>query len=160
MKNWCEMANNNQPLVLLTDLDSKPCASVLIKEWLGRNSPPINLVLRVAVRDVESWLLADHEGMQQLLGKAKNVHLPLDPDRLPDPKRYLLSLAGKARRDVRDDLVETRGSSAIQGLGYNARLCSFVCTDWSIERASSRSDSLRRTRLRLSELATRLAHKA
>src|SRR5271163_4824291 len=51
-------AAHGTPFVLLTDLDSSPCPSALIQEWLRVPLHP-NLIFRVAVREVEAWLLAD-----------------------------------------------------------------------------------------------------
>ena len=65
---------------------------------------PMNLVFRVAVREIEAWLLADHIGMKKLLvGGASN--LPNDPDLLSDPKQVLLKLARKAPRAIKNDLI-------------------------------------------------------
>lgn len=154
MGNWCALAKR-QPLLLLTDLDQGRCASVLIQDWLGEHHQPEDLVLRVAVREVEAWLLADHEAIQRLLGK--KGQLPVDPDALSDPKQRLLQLARLANRDVRRDLVAEKGAIAAQGIAYNARLCEFVSKDWDPQRASLRSESLRRARLRIDQLSARLS---
>jgi hypothetical protein len=106
----------------------------------------------VAVREVEAWLLADHEAMSKLLA-VKPAVPPRNPDELPDPKATLLSLAQKAPRDVRNDLTPKKGAAAPQGLGYNAVLCPWVRHVWRPERAARRSDSLARARLRLRERA-------
>ena len=151
---WCALAKR-QPLLLLTDLDQGNCASALIQDWLGEYHRPEGLVLRVAVREVEAWLLADHEAMQRLLGK--KGQLPVDPDALRAPKQRLLQLAKLAKRDVRRDLVAEKGAVAAQGIAYNARLCEFVSNDWDPQRASIRSESLRRARLRIEELSARLS---
>jgi hypothetical protein len=99
------------------------------------------LFFHVAVREVEAWLLADHVGMRELLG-SKIGKLPNNPELLADPKASLLSLAAKAPRDVRDDLLAERNSMASQGLGYNSVLSSFVKTIWHPGRAADRSASL------------------
>lgn len=151
--NFCQMAEH-VPLLMLTDLDRLPCAPNLISNWLGQRELPPGLLLRVAVREVESWLLADHAAMGGFLGLSVDV-LPNDPDRLNDPKQSLLTLAQRARRSVRDDLVVKKGTVASQGLGYNARLCKLVRQDWSPNLAAARSPSLARARLRLREFAAK-----
>jgi hypothetical protein len=156
MAKWCALARA-QPVFLLADLDHEPCASSLIRNWLRELPRPEDLLLRVAVREIEAWLLADHEGMQRLLGRKGTPSV--DPDLLQDPKQHLLQLARSAKRDVRRDLVAERGTVAAQGIAYNARLCDFVSNDWDPERASSRSASLRRARLRIDELAVRLRNR-
>ena len=149
---WCVLAQRI-PVLLLTDLDRTRCPKKLLEQWLGERERPDDFVLRVAVRETESWLLADHVAMRQLLGP--RGRLPLDPDSLPEPKSFLLGLARSATKEVRDDLVARRGAIASQGIGYNARLSVFVQTAWNPERAAQRSNSLSRTRARLSELALR-----
>lgn len=151
--NWCALAKS-QPVLLLTDLDRWSCASALIQDWLGKHRRPDNFVLRIAVREVEAWLLADHEAMRCLLGR--KGQLPGDPDDLRDPKQRLLQLARNATRDVRRDLVAEEGAIAAQGIAYNARLRELVEKDWDPRRASTRSESLRRARRRIDELSARL----
>lgn len=151
MDSWCSVAER-QPLVLLTDLDRAPCAPSLIRTWLGDRKQPRGLIVRVAVREVEAWLLADHVAMEGLLGSTR---LPENPDAVPDPKRHLLDLARHASRKVRSDLLVPGGAIASQGLGYNNRMCAFVEDEWSPRRAAKRSDSLRRALERIGALAAR-----
>lgn len=154
MDSWCEMAKR-KPVVLLTDLDTISCPMTLRQDWMGARKVPGNLVLRIAVREIESWILADHEALRTLVGNRGS--LPPDPDLLPDPKQYLLRLIAKqAPRSIRDDLVAEKGAIASQGIGYNARLGEWVRTVWSPERAALRSNSLQRARLRVGELIHRL----
>lgn len=154
MKSWRELSNQ-QCVVLLTDLDNATCAVELLNDWHGADPRPPNLHIRVAVREVESWLLADHQGMRSLLGKP--APLPADPDSLADPKEFFLGLVAKyASKAVKEDLLVRRGAVASQGLGYNALLSSFAFDTWNPERAAARSASLRRTRTRLQKIAKEL----
>ncbi|WP_177307455.1 DUF4276 family protein [Pseudoduganella namucuonensis] len=148
---FCEMAHQT-PVLLITDLDSIPTVEKLKVEWLNKTKPPNSLLFHVAVREVESWLLADHRGMKKMMGKNVNK-FPAAPDDLADPKAHLLSLAASAARDVRDDLIAERGSMATQGLGYNKRLSTFVRQIWDPEAAEDRSPSLRLLRQDLVRLA-------
>jgi hypothetical protein len=152
MDSWCKLARH-RPVFLLTDLDNKECPSLLIESWFGQKPRPENLLLRVAVREVESWLLADHEAMRFLIGARGK--LPQNPDALEDPKQSLLQLARYAKRDVRQDLVVETGTVASQGIGYNARLGLLVKSHWSPRRAAERSSSLNSAIARLEELARR-----
>lgn len=153
MESWRQLAQR-QVVVILTDLDQVACPVALKNEWLGKRPVPADLMLRIAVREVESWVLADHHAMRKLIG-AKGT-LPPAPDNLPDPKQHLLKLAKSASRRVRDDLVKETNAVASQGTGYNNRLTAWVRSEWCPERAAQRSPSLQRTRNRLSELALRL----
>lgn len=148
--NFCQMAHT-QPVLLITDLDRMECPTVLMREWFGQREKPPAFLFRVAVREIESWLLADHDAMRGLLGP-KAPKLPDAPDNLADAKQELLRIARRAPRDVRDDLVVQAGTVASQGLGYNARLCAWVRESWDASRAAERSPSLQRARTRLREL--------
>ena len=139
-------------VLLITDLDNAICAGRLIESWFGGLPINADLKFRVAVREIESWLLADHEGMKNLLINGANNLTP-NPDQLQNPKEYLLQCAKRAPRDVKNDLIRTKGSLAKQGLGYNARLCQFVREVWEPNRAAQRSDSLSRAIQRLQEIA-------
>ena len=151
MRSFCEIARRT-PVLLLTDLDRGNCPATLIEDWSRRETIPEQLLFRVAVRQVESWLLADRDGIARLF-KVSIRHLPLDPDALPDAKRSLLQLAQRAPRAVRENLVAESGAAAAQGLGYNAVLSNFVSTRWDPSRAGHLSNSLARARTRLMELA-------
>ena len=131
---FCQIARR-QPVLLITDLDDGTCAPELIAQWMGRKARPDKLLFRVAVREVEAWLLADHQAMKGLLGN-KIAALPERPDTLSDPKRTLLKLAKKAPRAIRNDLIREQGAIALRGLGYNVRLGAFVRDMWNPERAA------------------------
>jgi len=148
MNSWYQMAQH-QVMLVLTDLDRANCLVEFRDQWLA-TEPPHNLLLRIAVREVESWVLADHVAMRALIG-TKGV-LPVAPDELADPKQSLLRLAKSAPKQIRDDLLKTIDGNMAQGLGYNARLTAWVRSEWSPERAAERSPSLAKARLRLSEV--------
>lgn len=152
LENFCQMASQG-PVLIITDMDTWTCPAALCSEWFRRKPRPSGLLLRVAVREVEAWLLADHDGLRGLLGERAAAKFPAQPETLADPKQFLLSLAARAPRQVRDDLCADSGAVARQGLGYNARLTQFVREVWSPKRAASHSRSLRRARERIGELA-------
>ena len=64
------------PFVLLTDLDDFECPMALIEDWLAVPRSA-NLIFRVAVREVEAWLLADHTNFSRFLG-VQETALPND----------------------------------------------------------------------------------
>ncbi len=151
LPSFCEIAKHH-PVFLITDLDRRQCAGALLGDWLGERPKPAGLLLRVAVREVESWLLADHAAVRAMLRKPSQ-RLPERPDGLEDPKRFLIELARKGPRAMREAIVPASGVVASQGLGYNEFLVDVVARQWSPERAAQRSDSLRRARARLAQLA-------
>ncbi|WP_273278520.1 hypothetical protein [Methanothrix soehngenii] len=137
-------ASKGMPYLILTDLDYRECAPILIQEWLPETKNP-NLIFRIAVREVESWVLADRLGFARFLGIAQNKLLD-NPDDLPDPKAHLINLARVSRkRDLREDIVPRRGSTAKQGPAYNERLISFIQKSWNPSMARLQSPSLDRT---------------
>jgi|ThiBio_inoc_biof_1041523.scaffolds.fasta_scaffold21334_2 hypothetical protein len=146
MDSWCQMAKH-QVMLVLTDLDQAECAFELRNNWLAARRQPESLLLRVAVREVESWVLADHEAVRQLIGPKGT--LPTMPDALPDPKETLLQLTKSAPRQIREDLLRVVDGQVAQGLGYNARLVPWVHSSWDPKRAAERSPSLARARERL-----------
>jgi hypothetical protein len=123
------------PFIILTDLDHEDCPPGLISRWLpqGRNS---NLLLRVAVREVESWLLADRKRFAEFLGVAV-TKLPHQPDDCDDPKLLLMNLARRSnQRDIREDLVPAPGSTSKVGRNYVGQLTGFVTTNWRVDDAT------------------------
>ena len=146
-----------EPVFILTDLDNANCAPELLEKWSSGNEFPENLLVRVAVREIEAWVLADRSGTADFLGVSPNL-IPLNPEELADPKSFLLNLARKARREVRSELIVAKGAIASQGLGYNRALSLFVSSTWSIENAILRSASLSKAMLRLKELEERFTH--
>lgn len=132
------------PFLVITDLDTSECPPVLIKEWLPYTKHP-NLLFRIAVREVEAWLLADCNGFAKYLGIAVEG-IPLDVESIKDPKRRLIKLAQKSRnRRLREAIVPSSKSDASQGPDYNGALISFVNEFWNITVAMDNSLSLKRT---------------
>jgi hypothetical protein len=137
------------PFLVLTDLDRGECAPALIRSWLAK---PLhaNLLFRVAVREVETWLLADGKALSEYMSTSAG-RIPVDADSIVDPKEFLISLAAKSRRrDIREDIVPQQGSTAKQGKNYNACLIAFVRDSWEPTRARLRSQSLNKALDRLS----------
>jgi hypothetical protein len=143
---------------IFTDLDDKPCASVLIEDWFNcsvvdypKYRTP-NLFFRIAVREVESWVMADREAFAAFLGISIS-RIPLQTDVIPRPKEFLLGLAKDSRkRSLREDLIPKPGDYRKTGPDYNGRLAGFLQSgSWRAAVAESHSLSLARTRKRLSQ---------
>lgn len=144
---FIEMARQ-YPVLVVTDLDDKVCAEELVRQWVAGRQVSDKFFLRVAVREVESWIMADRDGFGEFIG----ARIDFDPEQLPDPKAKLLHLALQAPRAIREELISQRSAIASQGVGYNTKLSEFVAEHWCPRRASVASDSLRRTVERLSSL--------
>lgn len=140
------------PFVVLTDLDHHTCPKALIDDWLTEPQHR-NLLFRVAVREVESWLLADPGNLSKYLVVRENL-VPANPENLKDPKEALIDLARRSQSaTIRDRVVPKRGSSAKQGPDYNGCLVKFVTAHWDIKSAAAQSQSLARTATRLAGFA-------
>ena len=131
------------PFLLLTDLDQYACPPELIAEWLpvpkhGR------FLLRVAVREVESWLLGDDAGLAKFLRLRSPLSVPA-PESLEDPKQTLLGAAMRCpTRLMRDALVwrDDRSGRLIPGPDYTGTLVRFVNGRWDVAAARCKCRSL------------------
>ena len=140
-----------RPWVVIMDLDQDfDCAPPLKDECLP--DPARYMCFRIAVRAIETWLLADKQSIAQFLGVATS-RIPSSPETLVDPKRIMIELAQHSRRrEIREDMPPRPGSGRKIGSLYNSQLTSFVQSRWNPEVAAGKSDSLRRCRERIHEL--------
>lgn len=131
--------------VVLLDLDGDgECAPEMLPEWLP--VPAEYMCLRVAVREIESWLLADTQRIARYLAVRSSL-VPDRPDSLADPKAEMINLARHSRRsDIRQDMVARTGSGQRVGPAYSSRMIQFIQQPdgWRPEVASANSESLRR----------------
>ncbi len=145
-------AARGTPFLVLTDLDQQVCAPTLIRDWLPVPANE-NLIFRVAVREVEAWLLADRPGIAGFLG-VRVASVPCEVEDIPNPKEALINLARRSRRrSLREDIVPPVRSRRVQGPNYNGRLRSFVGAHWNPRHAASYSPSLARTLAKLDGFA-------
>lgn len=136
-------AARRSPWVVLVDLDrEQECAPPLVNAWLPQ--PASRLCFRVAVREIEAWLMADGERLATFLGVSRN-RIPGNPEGLEDPKTAMVNLARSSRRAaIREDMTPREGSGRQVGPAYSSRLIEFVSSSWRPTIAAARSDSLRR----------------
>ena len=141
-------ASRGCPFFILTDLDTGNCAPTLKEDWLPGSEHP-NLIFRIAVHEVEAWLLADIEGFSKFTG-ISIVNFREDIEEIEDPKAELIRLVKRCRiRKIKEDILPKNEFAAV-GPNYNGRLGEFVVKYWNISRAIEHSDSLRRAMLHLS----------
>ncbi len=132
------------PFLIGTDLDMYECPPALMANWLLRPKHH-NLLVRVAVREAEAWVLADKENFANFLG-IRSALIPDDVEAIADPKRELINLARKARRrELREDICPPANSTRTVGPNYNSRLSAFVQQNWDPNTARQRAESLART---------------
>jgi len=143
------------PWVVLVDLNHEAnCAPALRGSWLPNPAP--QMCFRVAVREVESWLLADRERLAGFLSIAV-TSVPQNPEALEDPKRTIVDLAAQSRRrEIRQDMVPRPGSGCSVGPAYTSRIIEFVTNPrcgWRPNVAAENADSLGRCLRSLSRFA-------
>jgi hypothetical protein len=130
------------PVLVLTDsMDMhEPCPPATLSALLPAPHPSMRF--RLAVREIESWLMADSENLSRFLGVAKK-HFPTNPEGVTDPKQTLISLARRSRaRTTRALMVPPPGASVSEGKGYTSEMMSFVRNHWNIAAAARRAESL------------------
>jgi hypothetical protein len=136
-------------LVLTDYMDVGPdCACIKQARWEYFEKhiavPSQNFLLRFAVRELESWLIADRKGVSDFL------HIPLArvtaaPETLADPKNELVRLARMSKSSrIRDAIVPDTRHGGQVAPGYNGVMTDFVNKVWNPEIAQRNSESLGR----------------
>ena len=144
-------AAKGTPWLVLTDLDTRECPPSMIDRWFGPASLEPNLLFRVAVREVEAWLLAHRSAFAEFVGVREGL-VPQDVEQIDNPKKKLIDIVRRSRRKrIREDIVPPQRSTREQGPDYNGRLVRFVEGHWdprdcanacrSLDKAIHRIDS-------------------
>ncbi len=138
-------AAERYPWVVLVDLDQDyKCAPLLVSDWLPQTAR--RMCFRVAVRAIESWLIADSERLAQFLS-VPSRKVPGSPESLENPKATMVALArASGDRSIVADMVPRPGGGRHVGPAYASRLIEFVSSrrgGWRPEIAAPRSESLR-----------------
>jgi hypothetical protein len=150
-------AGRHRPWIVLVDLDQDAdCAPNLCRSWISKKSP--KLCFRVAVREVEAWLLSDRESIARFLS-VPIPRVPIDPESEINPKQTMVNLAATSkRRDIREDMVPRPGSGRSVGPAYTSRLVEFTQSPqplWRPSNAAKHSKSLQRCMKCLEQLVQR-----
>jgi hypothetical protein len=132
------------PWIVLVDLDrDDDCAPPLRDAWLAQ--PATYMCFRIAVREIESWLMADAQTLAPFLSVPRG-RVPSRPETLENPKTGMVNLARRSRRRaIREDMVPRDGGGRRVGAAYSSRLIEYVETRWRPEVAAQHAESLRRT---------------
>jgi len=140
------------PYVIFRDLDrdGEGCP-VTLRAGLVERTPgeSLDLLIRIVDQCIESWILADRQGVAEFCKRSKESVTPPASHHKP----YLLRLMKEAKLK---DAVEEKGRELDFGPAYAIHLQRLMTDHWSIERAAAESDSLRRALERLTELHNRL----
>jgi len=140
------------PYVIFRDLDrdGEGCP-VTLRAQLVEHTPgeSPDLLIRIVDQCIESWILADRQGVAEFCERPIASVRPCDSR----PKDQLLRLFQKAQFK---DAVLREGGKLAFGPAYALHLQRLMTDHWSIERAAVESDSLRRALERLTDLHDRL----
>ena len=136
-------ASKGTPYLIFVDLDRDECAPSLVREWLPQKHH--NLIFCVAVREVESWIIASRSRISEFLGIEEH-RICSTVDEIQNTKEYLLQLVKKSRnKSLKKDILPRSRSTAKVGPDYNGRLIYFVEKYWDSDAARANSPSLDRT---------------
>ena len=140
------------PYVIFRDLDrDEGGCPVAVRSMLSSKTPgeSPDLLIRIVDQCIESWILADRQGVAEFCERPIASVRPRDSR----PKDHLLRLFQKAQFK---DAVLREGGKLAFGPAYVTHLHHLMTHHWSIERAAAESDSLRRALKRLTDLHDRL----
>jgi hypothetical protein len=140
------------PFVVLVDFErNQGCVGAFVQRVLP--APSQLMRLRVAVRSIESWFMADADGLAGYLN-VPIYRIPAQPDTVAQPKLQMVNLAKRSRSSViRREMVPREGSGSSVGPAYTSRMQEFARLHWNIERAADASPSLLRSLRALRTLA-------
>ena len=137
-------AAEQAPCILITDLDTSECPVSLRNSWINNRTQKEYFIFRIAVREIESWILADRINFSEYFG-VNLRKIPYNTDIIPDPKKHLISIARKSKKGwVKRDIPPIAKSTASVNPNYNQRLVDFITEQWSPHDASTSSGSLKK----------------
>jgi hypothetical protein len=147
-------AAQGAPWLVLRDLDHDAlCAAQFIENT--KFVPSRWMSLRIAERETEAWLLADRQALADYLHISVR-RVPMEPDREADPKRTIVDLARRSKRQsIKRAFVPKPGRRVQVGPEYEGRIIEFGTLYWDVARAAACSPSLMRARRALRDLRGR-----
>ncbi len=149
---YADAAKHGIARLVLRDLDNdEQCAGALVARLLPNSAN--KLCLRIAIREIESWLMADIEAFASAIPVRKSEIL-LNTDDIQNPKRFILdSVRRSGNRKLKRMLLSRDANQAFEGPEYTSFLQQFAMQKWSPDRAISggRSVSLTRSASRIEQ---------
>lgn len=142
------MTSYGEAVLVLTDsMDTgERCIPQARYTYLTKHirNPHPNFLLRFAVRELESWIIADRSAISRFF-QIPISKIPATPDTLLDPKRELIRLARLSRSArLHERLVPDVGHGGAVGPDYVGTMSCFIDTQWDAFAASCNSPSLAR----------------
>lgn len=126
------------------DQDGDDCPIRLRETLLAHDEQVPSFCLRLAVRSLEAWLLADMEAAVEHFGVSRS-RVPARPEEERRPKQAFVNACRSSRRsDVRKGIVPPAGSPRDVGPEYVALVSDFFRRSWRPDEAATAAPSLRR----------------
>jgi hypothetical protein len=146
LKQWLPAYNSmakSLACLVVIDLDRHPCPVDYQHELVPH--PNDGLYLRIAVREIEAWIMADAERLADFL-RVPVSRFPADPDAEDDPKKRLIDIARRIKqKKLREAMVPgPSAATAKVGPGYVTEITRFLRVHWRPAVARQYSDSLAR----------------
>ena len=150
------LATEQTGMLILTDFrdTGAQCIPYALRDYVFDKfpNPPSTFLCRFPVNELESWLLADREGLAKYMNVAVS-RMPIQPEREEYPKQTLVNLARKSRKKIiREGIAPPPGHKASVGPEYLNLLREFIFNYWNIEKAMLCAPSLERCVRRLREI--------
>lgn len=143
LNNFNQLSRTHNVLVFF-DLDLKPSRDAYVQEiegYLANKQQSLHVL--ISVREVESWILADREGLANFLHVSKEK-IDRSPEQLLDPKEKIVNLARNSKNSIiRKGIAPSQGAAAKVGISYNTLLIDFIWSRWDLNRAIEYSPSLK-----------------
>ncbi|MDA8079927.1 MAG: hypothetical protein M0Z79_13455 [Nitrospiraceae bacterium] len=138
-------------LVMVDFIDTgADCPPEVVSQYLPhRNS---NMIFRVVVAEIESWLLADRTNLANFLC-VPQLRMPTLPEQVSDPKQAVVNLARTSRcRHIREAIVPPPQATITEGKMYATEIMKFVREHWDMQKARHNAPSLNKCLSRLEML--------
>lgn len=152
LERWCQ-PSNRMPMLILRDwdlVDGVACPSALLDKVAAGATRPANVAVRIVVRSIESWLMADTLAARKFFGTSQ---LSAEPELLTTPKRSLVEACRSSKlRRVRVGMVPRAGSGGGAGADFALLIGEYAREHWDPVRAQANAPSLRRAIVRMNEL--------
>lgn len=129
-------------VLALADHDEGACVGPKLNRKLPARHK--NLVLRLCVRELESWLLADAKALSEYLSVSLG-RFPDAPDDETNPKQTLVNLARNSKKQaIIGGMVPKHTHPGLVGQEYTKIMEEFIREHWKPLRAAKNSPSLKR----------------
>jgi hypothetical protein len=144
--------SNGEPMLVLRDwdvADNVECAPELRARIAGARCPS-NVAVRIVVRSMESWLMADRDAACHYFRTTK---IPIHPEQVEHPKLALVDACRRSKlRRVRDGMIPRPGSGGAVGADFSLLIADFARNHWNPTRARLNAPSLSRAIGRMEQL--------